>query len=139
MARILIFERDADLCKLLRMVLQSDYQITEVGDIEAALDVLRASSPLVVVLGDWPSGASGEQVLCAVENDATLRRHVYILVSMNHDGLAPALRELLTCLAVPVVPMPCDLRVLQATVRHACARVGMPRRARRGVAAVYSS
>lgn len=124
MARILLFERDADLRRLLRMLLRADYTLTELTELDDALRTLRESAgPLVVVVGDWPPGASGERILRTAEHDAALRRHAYVLVSTNHDDLAPALRDLLARLSVPVVPMPSDLSVLQEAVRAARARV----------------
>ncbi len=124
MARIVLFERDANLRRLLRMLLRADYALTEITDLEHVLRALRESAePLVVVLGDWPPGASGDQVLRTAEHDTALRRHAYILVSTNHDDLAPRFRALLSRLSVPVVPMPGDLSVLQQAVRDAHARV----------------
>lgn len=128
MAHMLLFERDAGLRRLLRMLLRADYALTEVSDLDDALTMLRESAePLVAVVGDWPPGASGERVLRIAEHDADLRRHVYILVSTNHDDLAPAFRALLARLSIPVVPMPSDLRVLQEAVRDAHARVDRQR------------
>lgn len=133
MTRVLIVERDQDLRKLLRMVLRSERGLSEASDIEEALTTLRESAePLVVVLGDWPPGASGEHILRASEHDESLRQHAYILVSTNYDGITPAFRDLLARLCVPMLPMPGDLSTLRGAVREAAARVAPPRKRRRG-------
>ena len=132
MDRIVLFERDADLRKLFRMLLRADYALIEASDPDDALKTLREiEAPLVVVLGDWPPGASGEHILRVAEHDAELRRHAYILVTTRHDDLAPAFRDLLSQLSVPVVPVPGDLDVLKRTVRNAQARLTSQRQVRR--------
>jgi DNA-binding NtrC family response regulator len=53
MARILLFERQAELRKLLRMLFRADYDLIEAGDVEGALKTARESAePLVGVVGD---------------------------------------------------------------------------------------
>lgn len=123
MAYILLVQRDADMRQLLRMVLRSSYELEEANDSEEALELLKESAqPLLVMLGDWPRAWS-EEILRACERNPDLQRHVYMLVSVNHDGLAPEFRSLLERLSVRVVRVPFELSELEELVReaHACA------------------
>lgn len=121
MAYILLVQRDADMRQLLRMVLRSSYMLEEASDSEEALEILRESEqPLLVMLGDWPRAWS-EELLRTCEGDPELRRHVYMLVSVNHDGLAPGFRNLLERLSVRVVRVPFELSELEELVQEAYA------------------
>ncbi len=91
----------------------------------ALLERLRPAAESCVVLLSlrWPPLTS-QMVLTVVGLDRVLAtRHAYILLTARHDMLCADEWDLLTQLAVPVVPKPFDIDVLVQSVATAAARL----------------
>lgn len=63
-----------------------------------------------------------EVILRASESEPTLRRHEYLVLSVNGDVRGPELRDLLQQLSIPIVRAPYDLDELRALASRTSAR-----------------
>jgi CheY-like chemotaxis protein len=127
MGHVLIVDDDQPLRELLREMLEEEgYQVTEVAQGNAALELLRRSPHRFVVLLDYlMPGGDGKQVLQTVSRDVALStRHAYVLVTARTRLSRPVL-ETANTLSVPVVRKPFDLEVLLQTVAEAQRRIGI--------------
>lgn len=126
MAQVLVVDDDQPVRDALRMVLEDEgHEVTEVGDGQQALDVLRRSAaPMVVVLDLMMPKYDGTHVLRAVaEEPEALGRHAYVLLTAAGKTLPSAVTALLRDLVVPVVSKPFDIDHLLRVVALAVQRL----------------
>lgn len=86
MAVVLIVDDDEDTRAVIHMALADEgHQVSEAGDSESALAVLRqATGPQVVMVDEHLPGTSGAQLLRLIAADPALRgAHVFILMSAD--------------------------------------------------------
>jgi two-component system, OmpR family, response regulator ResD len=123
--RVLIVDDDEQIRLTLRLIMEEgDFATLEAASGEAALALLRASAePLVVLLDVMMPHVDGLDVLRAVEAEAELQRHVYLLVTAGGKTLplADALR--LQRLDVPIVFKPFDIDALLGQVLEMAHRI----------------
>jgi CheY-like chemotaxis protein len=128
MADVLIVDDDEAIRAALRLVLtRAGHAAAEAEDGVAALDYL-CTTPLamVVILDVVMPKLGGLGVLNAVAADPQLAtRHAYLLMTAHpRVPRPPAIDELLSSLAVPVLQKPFDMHLLLETVTRAAARLG---------------
>jgi CheY-like chemotaxis protein len=123
--QVLIVDDDEQIRLTLRLIMEEgDYATLEAASGEAALALLRASAePLVVLLDVMMPRVDGLDVLRAVEAEAELRRHVYLLVTAGGKTLPLADVLRLQRLEVPVVYKPFDLDALLVQVHEMARRI----------------
>jgi CheY-like chemotaxis protein len=121
MTRVLIADDDEEIRVTLRFLLEDEgYIVEEAPNGATALDAMRASRvPLVVLLDNLMPVMDGASLLNAVKEDKSLkRRHAFILITASPRRISQRLSNLLSGLAVPVVPKPFELdTVLDAVAR----------------------
>jgi CheY-like chemotaxis protein len=122
MPTVLVVDDDESVREAARVVLEDEgYTVDEAPDGASALDMLRvAEDPMVVLLDIRMPHLSGIDVLTLIGGDARLTRHSFVIWAASRVPL-PA--EVLTTLAVPVVPKPFNLDELLAGVAKAAERL----------------
>ena len=92
-ARILIAEDHPTMREAMRLVLEGEgFEISEVSDGQAALDMVREALPDLVFLDLSMPGSSGSEVLSEMKGDpATAGVHVIVVTASGEEGRARAL------------------------------------------------
>jgi len=109
---VLIVDDDISIRETLRSLLEdAGYAVFEVQDGLQALDYLRKTPSLMIVLLDlMMPRLDGAGLLGAVAGDTRrLVRHRYILMTASHETLSLAFVHLLSDLTVPVLHKPFDI------------------------------
>jgi CheY-like chemotaxis protein len=125
--RVLVVDDDADVRRLLRVMLEAEgYAVAEAPGGAAALDILRDSPDrLVVLLDHLMPGLTGADVLeRAAAEGGRLAAHGYILISADDNRAALDLVADLTSLSVTILTKPINRAPLARLVRHAAETVG---------------
>jgi CheY-like chemotaxis protein len=122
---VLVATDDRWMRQLLDAILSdAGYPTLQFGDSAGLLATLRgAGQPYIVLLSLCEPPMNNQNVLTEVAADPALAtRHVYILLTAHWDMLPADFADLLSRLAVPVVPKPFALASLLDAVAHAVAR-----------------
>jgi len=125
--RVLVVDDDADVRRLLRVMLEADgYAVAEAPGGAEALDILRESADRIVVLLDHlMPGLTGADVLeRAAAEGGQLAAHSYILISADDNRAALDLVADLTSLSVAILTKPINRAPLARLVHRAAATVG---------------
>jgi len=123
---ILVVDDEPDIRMMLRLLLQDDgYRVSEASDGVVGLAQLRASSrPMVVLLDYKMPRMNGEELLQAVIADPRLaNRHAFIFLTANLPALSPALHQLLSAAAIPVVQKPFAISQILHAIEQAIVRL----------------
>lgn len=123
---VLVVDDDADTRQVLHALLEdTGYAVFLAPDGEPALQRLREHPRGMVVLLDLNMpGVDGAAVLRAVAAEPALAaRHAFVLLTANAHTFSLAFAQLLSHLAVPVVPKPFDIDQLLAVVDQAARRL----------------
>jgi CheY-like chemotaxis protein len=126
-APVLVVDDNEDIRETLRMVLEdAQYPVAEAASSAEALDyLLGASSPHVVLLDFQMPVENAGHLLRAVEKDASLRRHAYILIPALPVRTFPkADQRLIAKLCTEVVEKPFDVDKLLRAVDDAAQLTG---------------
>jgi len=120
---VLLVDEIPALRLLERSLLEDEgYTVAHTADGMTARPLLRASAKAMVVLLNTTAN-DGSSLLAAAADEALLRRHAYVLVTANPEGLSPTWRRLLMRLSAPVVAKPFDLDALLHVVTAAAAHL----------------
>lgn len=123
---VLIVDDEPDIRKMLRLLLQDEgYTVSDAADGVIGLARVRASSrPLVVLLDYKMPRMNGAELLEAVIADPELaRRHAFIFLTANLPAFSPALHQMLTAAAIPVIQKPFQISDVLDGIEHAIARL----------------
>ena len=123
---ILVVDDEPDIRTMLRALLQYEgYTVSDAVDGVAGLAHLRASArPLIVLLDYKMPHMNGEELLEAVMADPHLAsRHAFIFVTANLPAFSPALQQLLTHAAIPVVQKPFRISEILDEIDRAIVRL----------------
>jgi DNA-binding NtrC family response regulator len=130
MTYVLLVDHQPDMRRLVRDILEDDgYTVVETRDTPTALDALRNSPDAMVGIFGMTMGTS---LLQAAVEEASVRRHAFVLLTATPELLTPLWRVLLAALDVPVVAKPFAIDTLLATVADATARINHPNGRRGG-------
>jgi len=124
--RVLVVDDDMTLRAATRLALEdAGYVVTEAGDGQAGLDLLRASiGPMVVLLNRRMGRSDSEEFLRQVTDAGeALRRHAYLEVTTSAQRPSLALQHLLVGLSVSVIFKPVDGAALLEAVQRAARRL----------------
>jgi CheY-like chemotaxis protein len=127
MRRVLIVDDDAEIRHTMQTVLTDDgCHVTTAPDGTDALRILRASpEPLPVFLDVMMPRMDGVDVLRAVQNDPSLSRHVFTMMTAAHRTLPMDLVRLMQQLNVDVIWKPFDdINMLSVTLMRMEQRLG---------------
>jgi two-component system nitrogen regulation response regulator NtrX len=123
---VLVIDRDADVREALQLALQDEgYAVRTAHDTTAGLSMLRTSSyPTIVMFDVVPQQQlsreeSGLALLEAIEQDAALERHAYIMLTTAPEQAYALTGPLSPRLSIPIVRKPFDLGELLGTVAQA--------------------
>ncbi len=123
---VLVVEDEQSIRLALHFFLEDeDYQVAEASSVAEARDYLRAAaSPYVVLLDFRMPGGNADVLLRAVEADARLRRHRYVLIPASQITLfSQDAQRLIHLFCAEVVYKPFDLLTLLAAVKRAEAQL----------------
>jgi CheY-like chemotaxis protein len=125
---VLLVESDDDLRRLLRLLLQRRYALTEASTVAPALEMVCYSPrPLVVLWDLWLAHIGDQHVLDLIEGDPAFQPHEFLLLTSDQEGLSAALRGRLEALQVPLIGMPFDvddlLQQIAAAQQRAAIRI----------------
>lgn len=123
---ILVVDDEPDIRTMLRALLQYEgYIVSDAVDGVAGLAHLRASARSLIVLLDYKMPhMNGEELLEAVMADPHLaHRHAFIFVTANLPAFSPALQQLLTHAAIPVVQKPFRISEILDEIERAIVRL----------------
>ncbi len=119
LGEVLIAEDERIIREMLRDTLENaGYQVYEAADGRAALRILHHSPcPMVVILDSDLPGAGAEAILAGAARDTELGQHAFVyLTSARPEQEPPAIRRLLSELAVPVLRTPFTTEMLVQVV-----------------------
>lgn len=126
-ASILIVDDECDIREALQFVFEGEgySAVTEAATADDALAHLRANTrPHVVLLDFFIGPGSAETLLQAVQQDATLQRHQYILMPGSHvTRFSEHAQRLVSDVCVEIVYKPFDTTVLLDAVKRAAAQL----------------
>jgi CheY-like chemotaxis protein len=125
-APVLVVDDDEDIRETLRVLLEdAQYPVAEAASSAQALDYLRAaSSPHVVLLDFLMPGENAGTLLRALQHDATLRRHRYILIPASPvTTFSKEDQRLIAKLCTEVVQKPFEVDNLLRAVDDAAAQL----------------
>lgn len=125
-APLLIVDDDADIRNTMQTLFESEgFPIVGVDTIAEAQTYLRRAADAHVVLLDFlltPENA--DSLLSAAEQEATLRRHRYLLIPATPPTrFSQEAQQLIATVCTEVILKPFDLSVLLATVARAEAQL----------------
>lgn len=125
-APLLIVDDDADIRDTFQLLFESEgYLVVVVASIAAALTFLRhATAPLVVLLDFLLPPENADSLLEAVEQEAPLRRHRYLLIPATPPTrFSQEAQQLIARVCMEVILKPFDVSVLFAAVARAEAQL----------------
>ncbi|HEV8194281.1 MAG TPA: response regulator [Ktedonobacterales bacterium] len=123
---VLIVDDDADIRETLQVLLESEGYPAAVAATSAdALAHLHAATSRHIVLLDYlMPGANGSSLLLAVEQEATLRRHCYLLMTASPTTrYPPEDQRLITAVCLDILYKPFELDALLSAVAAAAAQL----------------
>ena len=122
---ILVVEDDPDIRSTLQMVLTDEgYEVNEARNGQEALQHLRASQRLHVVLLDYLLPVmDGVEVLRQVAEDRYLKKHAYLCITARTHFPDAEAEQLFATLHVPILFKPFELEELLEAVANAASRL----------------
>ncbi len=119
---VLVVDDDEDIRHVIRSVLEMESDVPGVYDAAdggAALEFLRAATtPHLVLLDNEMTPLNATHVLQAVEQDAQLQQHAYVLLTAAHNSLTVEMQRLLASLHIHRLLKPFDIDTLLSLVHN---------------------
>lgn len=125
MAHILVVDDDYDIRQALQETLEDEgHTVFVAATAPAALEILLAGPPLVVLLDFLMPTMSGLELLRHIHRDAALAtRHAYALMTAQTGPKAPNVHDFAPLIQVDFLAKPFDIDELFALVARASARL----------------